>query len=187
MAGRMFLMAWGRMTLVMAILLLIPRLRQASICPFGTAVIPERTTSATYAPEFNPNATDAISTPLSDDANTTEHHVVDQQQLDHHRRSAYHGDVHVAYRVQYPQLSGHVMGAAHHGDHGTDDQTDDQGNDRDYEGVLQTFEDVQVTVVLQEVRVEPVLELLPPTDVLGLLIRVARIAAPLSSLAASPL
>ena len=69
------------------------------------------------------------------------------------------------------------MGAAHHGDHGTDDQTDDQGNDRDYEGVLQTFEDVQVTVVLQEVRVEPVLELLPPSDVLCLLIRVARIAA----------
>ena len=70
-AGVMFLIACGRMTLVIDILLFIPRLLQASICPFGTAVMPERTTSATYAPEFTPNATDAINMPWSDVANTT--------------------------------------------------------------------------------------------------------------------
>ena len=71
-AGKMFLIAWGRMTVVMAILLDIPRLRHASICPLGTALIPERMTSATYAPELSPNATEAINTGLKlTDAKTT--------------------------------------------------------------------------------------------------------------------
>ena len=41
-----------------------PRLRPASNCPSSTAIIPERTISATYAPEFRPNAIAATATLL---------------------------------------------------------------------------------------------------------------------------
>ena len=46
-AGRMFLMAWGRMICVMVNLWLMPRLRAASVWPISTAWMPERMISDT--------------------------------------------------------------------------------------------------------------------------------------------
>ena len=55
-AGSTFLNAWGMMISFMVCVKFRPRLRPASVCPGSMDIIPERTISATYAPELIPKA-----------------------------------------------------------------------------------------------------------------------------------